>query len=344
MRKSITAQPSAEAKAQAADRRTQRREKFVKFLRGTRDKNGLIKLVAIYGLLICIGFIYLYPILHMITESFMTVSDLQDSSIHWIPSRLETGNYAQAVSLMDYWTSLWKSFVIAGLPTLCTLVSCSVTGYGLARYKFRGRGVILGVIILAFVLPRAVTMIPTFQSYMQMHLINTIWSMVLPAILAQGLNAPIFILIFWQFFRMVPQSLVEASKIDGAGPARSFFAIALPSAVPAFITVGLFCFVWYWNESYLTTLYLNQKLAAVSSGSGSITPFWTTLTLQLQNFTDTQTMSSNYTSSTAATANSQIETVKMAATLLTILPMMVIYFVLQRHFVESIDRTGITGE
>ena len=105
----------------------------------TFNENGHgldLGMYIIYGLLICIGFIYLYPMLHMITESFMTLSDLQDSSIHWIPSRFETSNYDQAVSLMDYWTSLWKSFVIAGVPTLCTLVSCSITGYGLARYKF----------------------------------------------------------------------------------------------------------------------------------------------------------------------------------------------------------------
>ena len=74
MQRSTIAPPSAETAARAA-RKTQRREKFVKFLRGTRDKNGLIKLVAIYGLLLCIGFIYLYPMLHMITESFMTLSD-----------------------------------------------------------------------------------------------------------------------------------------------------------------------------------------------------------------------------------------------------------------------------
>ncbi|MBQ6174978.1 MAG: carbohydrate ABC transporter permease [Clostridia bacterium] len=310
---------------------------MLKFLRGSRDKNGLIKLLVIYSLLICISFIYLYPILHMLTRSFMTLGDMLDSSIHWIPSRLDGSNYASAVTLMDYWTSLWKSFVLAGLPTLCTLVSCSLTGYGLARYKFRGRAVIIGIIILAFVLPRQVTMIPTYQLYKEMGLTNTIWSLILPAFLSQGLNSSIFIMIFWQFFRMVPQSLIEASKIDGAGAARSFFTIALPSAVPAFITVGLFCFVWYWNESYLTGLYLRMK------DINNQVPYWTTLTIQLQNFT-TNTSSGSYTETAAVGARTQTETIKMAATILTVLPMMIVYFVLQRHFVESIDRTGITGE
>lgn len=338
MQRSITAPPSADKAARRSEKAgNPRKDKIIKFFRGTRDKNGFIKLLLIYGLLICIGFIYLYPILHMVTESFMTLRDLQDSSIHWIPSRMETSNYEQAVTLMDYWPSLWKSFVIAGLPTLCTLVSCSLTGYGLARYKFRGRGVIIGIIVLAFVLPRQVTMIPTYQLYKELGLTNTLWSLILPSILAQGLNSSIFILIFWQFFRMVPQSLVEASKIDGAGAVRSFFSIALPSAGPAFITVGLFCFVWYWNESYLTSLYLRMKDA------NNLVPYWTTLTIQLQNFTS-NTSSSAYTSTASSGANRQTETIKMAATLLAILPMLIIYFVLQRHFVESIDRTGITGE
>ncbi len=336
MQRSTTVQPSAEIKRTETAGRLSR-DKIKKILTGTREKNGLIKLICIYGLLICIGFIYVYPILYMISASFMTLEDLLDSSIQWIPSGFNLSNYRQAGQSMNYWNSLWQSFMIAGLPTLCTLVSCALTGYGLARFKFRGKNVIIGLIILTFVLPRQITMIPTYNMYSNLGILNSLWSFVVPALVAQGLNAPIFIMIFWQFFRMVPQSLVEASKIDGAGPARSFFTIALPSAAPAFITVGLFCFVWYWNESYLTSLYLRMKDA------NNLEPFWTTLTIQLQNFT-ANTSSSAYTTTASSGANRQTETIKMAATLLTILPMMIIYFVLQRHFVESIDRTGITGE
>ncbi len=326
------ARTGSDKAAEKAVRRRLSRERVQKFLLGTRDKNGFLKLVAVYGLLICIGFIYLYPILYMVSASFMTLDDLLDSSIQWIPSTLNTANYRQAASSMNYGNSLLQSFMIAGLPTLCTLLSCSLTGYGLARFRFRGRGVMIGLIILTFVLPSQVTMIPTYVMYNRLNINNSLWAFIVPALLASGLNAPIFIMIFWQFFRTVPQALIEAAKIDGAGPFKSFYAISLPSAAPAFITVALFSFVWYWNEFYLTQLYVHGVL----TDSGL-----TTLIIQLQNFNANY---NTYAQTASGGATNLNESIKMAGTLLAVLPLLILYFVLQRHFVESIDRTGITGE
>ena len=333
MQRSTTVPPSAEPqRMNRTPGRRLTRDRIRKKLLGTRDRNGWIKLLVIFGLLICIGFIYLYPILYMISASFMTLDDLLDSSIRWIPSGLNLANYRQAALSMNYWNSLLQSCLIAGLPTLCTLVSCALTGYGLARYRFRGRGAIIGLIILTFVLPRQITMIPTYNMYANLGILNSVWAFIVPAAVAQGLNAPIFIMIFWQFFRTVPQALVEAAKIDGAGHVKSFFRISLPSAAPAFITVALFSFVWYWNEFYLTQLYVHGVLVESSL---------TTLVIQLQNF---NTNYSSYAQTAAGGATNLNESIKMAGTLITVLPLMILYFVLQRHFVESIDRTGITGE
>ena len=333
MQRSSTVPPSAEpAPREKEHSRRLSKERIRKILMGTRDRNGWIKLLVIYGLLICIGFIYVYPILYMISASFMTLDDLLDSSIRWIPSGLNLANYRQAGSSMNYWNSLLQSFMIAGLPTLCTLISCSLAGYGLARYKFRGRGAMIGLVILTFVLPRQITMIPTYNMYANVGILNSVWAFIVPALVGQGLNAPIFIMIFWQFFRTVPQALVEAAKIDGAGHFKSFFSISLPSAAPAFITVALFSFVWYWNEFYLTQLYVHGVLVESSL---------TTLVIQLQNF---NTNYSSYAQTAAGGATNLNESIKMAGTLITVLPLLILYFVLQRHFVESIDRTGITGE
>lgn len=299
---------------------------------GTKDQEGFLKQFAIYALLICIGFIYLYPILHMTSSSFMSLDDLLDSSIQWLPSSLNFANYKQAAASMDFWRALGQSIVIAGVPTLCNLISCSVIGYGLARFDFPGKKIVFGIIILTFVLPSQVTMIPTYVLYSDLKILGTIWAFILPAILGMGINAPIFILIFWQFFRQIPKVLIEASKIDGAGYFESFYKVALPSAKPAFITVALFSFVWYWNESYLTELYVH----GVMTDSG-----WTTLVLQLDNFA--ANFSSYATTATSAATNLN-ESINMAGTMLSILPLLLLYFVLQRHFVESIDRTGITGE
>lgn len=308
------------------------KEKARKFLLGSKEKEGFLKMFLIYALLICIGFIYLYPILYMISSSFMSLDDLLDSSINWIPSSLTLSNYVQAASSMDFWKALGQSILIAGVPTLCNVASCSLIGYGLARFEFPGKKIALAIIIFSFVLPSQITMIPTYVLYSNMGILGTLWAFVLPSLLGMGINAPIFILIFYQFFKQVPKVLIEAAQIDGAGYFKSFLKISLPSAMPAIITVSLFSFVWYWNESYLTEMYVSGVMTSTG---------WTSLVIQLDNF------ASNY-SSYATTATSAVtsinESINMAGTMLSILPLLLMYFVLQRYFVESIDRTGITGE
>lgn len=326
------AKQSKPAKAVVATGPKFTKEKFRKFMLGSKEKQGFIKLFCIYALLICIGFIYLNPILKMLSTSFMNLDDLLDSSINWIPSSFNVSNYAQAATSMDFWASLGKSVIVAGVPTLCNLASCAVIGYGLARFEFPCKKIVMGIIIFTFILPSQVTMIPTYVLYSNMGILGTIVPYVLPPLLGMGLNAPIFILIFWQFFRQVPKVLIEAAQIDGAGYFKSFFRISLPSAAPAFITVALFSFVWYWNESYLTEMYIS----GVMRPSG-----WTTLVIQLDNFS---TNYSAYATTAASGATTINEAINMSGTMLSILPLMLMYFVLQRYFVESIDRTGITGE
>lgn len=285
----------------------------------------------IYGLLICIGFVYLYPMLYMFSTSFMNRDDLLDTSVKWLPSSLYMQNYIDAAKSMNFWPTLLKGIVIAGLPTVCNVLICMFIGYGFARYDFKGKKIMMGILIFSYILPNQVTMIPTYVLYNDMGILGTLWTFLLPAIFGNGLNAPIFILIFYQFFRQVPKVLMEAASIDGAGHFKSFFRIAIPSAVPAIITVVLFSFVWYWNESYLTEMYV-QGLTTKSN--------WTNLVIQLKSFESTfQTRAS-----VGDMATSLNESVKMAATALSILPLLITYFVLQRYFVESIDRAGITGE
>ena len=102
-----------------------------------------------------------------------------------------------------------------------------IIGYGLARFEFPFKKVVLAVIIFTFILPSQVTMIPTYALYSQIGILGTILPFVVPPLLGMGINAPIFILIFWQFFRQVPKVLIEAAQIDGAGYFKSFFRISL---------------------------------------------------------------------------------------------------------------------
>lgn len=302
-----------------------------RFIFGTREKQGVGKQICVYALLICIGFVYLYPMLYMVSTSFMNRDDLLDTSVKWIPSSFYLANFKDAAASMNFWTAFGKGILIAGLPTLANVFICMMIGYGFARYNFKGKKIMMAILIFSYILPSQVTMIPTYVLYNKMGILGTIWTFLLPAIFGNGLNAPIFILIFYQFFRQIPKVLMEAASIDGAGHFRAFFRIAVPSAIPAIVTVVLFSFVWYWNESYLTELYVQ--------GNAS-TPFWSNLVVQLKNFD--QSFSSK--AQTGSTATSLNESVRMAATTLSILPLLFMYLVLQKQFVESIDKAGITGE
>ena len=301
------------------------KEKLHRFIFGTREKQGFGKQFVVYALLICIGFVYLYPMLYMISTSFMSRDDLLDTSVKWIPSTLYMQNFLDAAKSMDFWSSFGKGILIAGLPTICNVLICMVIGYGFARYNFKGKKVMMAILLFSYILPSQITMIPTYVLYNKMGILGTIWTFVLPALFGNGLNAPIFILIFYQFFRQIPKVLMEAASIDGAGHFKAFFKIAVPSAVPAIVTVVLFSFVWYWNESYLTELYV-QGLASKS--------IWTNLVVQLKNFD----MAFNERATVGDTATALNESVRMAATTISILPLLIMYLILQKQFVESIDK------
>lgn len=316
-----------------AARRKFDRYKLKKWIFGSKDEQGAGKSLVIYILLICIGFVYLYPLLYMISKSLMTRADLLDSSVSWIPSSFYIKNYVDAFTSMNFVRTFWQSIVVAGLPTLLNMVICAIVGYGFARYEFPLKKVFMGILIISFIIPPQITMMPNYLLYNDLGILDSLNAFLLPAFLGQGLKSQLYILIYYQFFRQIPQVLIEAAKIDGCGHFKSFFKIAIPSAAPAILVVFLFSLVWYWNEAYLTQLYVCGVF-----GDG----FWNTLVVALKGFNDSYTASGA--SVTGETMGSLNEGIKMAATMLSILPVLLLYFVLQRQFVESVDRTGITGE
>jgi len=311
--------------------------KYIKarrLLLGTRTKNGLLLNIAIYTLLIAIGFIYVYPVLYMLATSLMSPSDLLDSSTRWIPSTLHIKNYTDAYQVMDYPASLMKNLAIAFFPTICQLVVTSMAGYAFARYEFPLKKLWMGVLIFVLVIPPQITMIPTYVLQSSMGLIGNIYAFIVPAILGQGFKSAIFILIFYNFHRQIPVSLIEAAEIDGANHLQSFFRIAVPLSVPAMIVTVLFSFVWYWNETYLVNLYLGFNNNRADGGL-------TTLLLELQRF---QSSYESIYSGWELSPNRLNEALRMAGTMLAIAPIIVLYAVLQKQFVESVDKSGITGE
>ena len=303
------------------------KSKFRRFLFGMKFTDGFFFRSAIYLMLIGLGYIYLYPMMYMISNSFMTMSDIINVSVNWIPSSFTLENYKLVWDAIDYPSALWDAIVLAGLPALSATFSSALIGYGFAKYDFPLKKLLMALMLLTFIIPPQITMLPTFRMYSNYGLLGSIATFIYPAILGQGLNGAIYILIFYSFFRMIPGSLMESAQIDGAGPLKIFFKIAIPLAVPAIIIVFLFSFVWYYNETYLAGLYLR--------GSDILT-----LPLRVEEFI------SNYTSiyPEGSRARELMQSAKLAGNILTILPLLVLFFFTQRHFVEAIDRTGITGE
>jgi multiple sugar transport system permease protein len=303
-----------------------RKATIVKFFLGRHFTDGMIFKVTIYVLLISIGFVYLYPMLYMISNSFKSQSDIINPMINWIPSSLFIGNYQSAFKVLNYFETLFKSLLVTILPALIQTIITSVIGYGFATFNFKFKKMWFVLVLLTFIIPPQVYMIPRYVMFFRLYLYQTPLSIVLPAIFGQGLNSAVFILIFYQFFRMIPKVLHEAAEIDGATPYYIFFRMAAPLSIPAYITSFLFGLVWYWNETYISSLFLNSSDA--------------NLQLRLANFvSEYQSMSGG--GETLVMLN---EGVRLAATLLIILPMIIVYFTMQRWFVEGVEKTGITGE
>ncbi len=298
------------------------------FLFGNRAHRGAVFTIALYVLLIAIGFVYLQPLLFMFITSVKSPSDLLNPMVQWVPTEFYGGNYARAYQVLNYPNTLLSSVLISVIPSIIQTVVASIIGYGLARYRFWGKKVIFVLLLITFIIPPQNTLIPQMLAYRDLGLLGNPLALILPALLGQGFRSAIFILIFYQSYISLPKVLEESARLDGASDWRIFLTIAVPSAIPAFIVSFIFSVVWYWNETFLTSVYLEGGV--------------TTLPMQLSRFT--QAYENLYPPGTVNVFDRLNEAVKMSGTFLNILPLLILYFVLQRWFVESIEMTGITGE
>ncbi|MEF3274828.1 MAG: carbohydrate ABC transporter permease [Chloroflexus sp.] len=295
---------------------------------GAHNRPGILPTFLLYAILIAIGFVYLYPLLFMAITSFKSPDDLLNPMVQWVPTALYLGNYQKAYRVLNYIDTLRTTVIISVTPTVLQVVVCALIGYGLARYRLWGKPLLFALIFATFVIPPQNTIIPQMLNYRYLNLLGNPLSLIIPAALGQGFKSAIFILIFYQNFLSLPRALEEAARLDGASDLGIFWRIALPGAVPAFIVSFIFSVVWYWNETYLTTVFLEGGLQ--------------TLPMQLARFT--QAYENLYPASMVNIFDRINEAVKMSGTFLTILPLLVMYFLLQRWFVESIERSGLAGE
>ncbi len=290
---------------------------------------ALVRAVFIIGF----SFVVLYPLLKIISQSFMERRDLYDASVLWLPKHFTLENYAYTIEWMDYVPSFLNSLWSSTLATLLQLFSCVTAGYAFARYRFPFHRILFGAVIVMLIIPPQLTMMASYMQFYDfdvahiLHLINgkginlldSQWPIMLMSATGTGIRSGLFIYMFRQFFRSMPRETEEAAMVDGAGHFRIFFTIMLPGATTVLVTVALFSFVWQWNDVFFTNLY-NRTFQ--------------NLTMQ------TQMIASNFVD-TLDPAVAQLH--RSVALLLTIAPLVLLFLVMQRFFVESVERSGVVG-
>ncbi len=288
--------------------------------------------------LISVGYIVLYPLLYMIVSSVTPREEIITSARTWIPEVLTLKNYEFVIGVMDYWRSLWSTFsneIIAAMIEVC---SCAVVAYGFARFKFKLKGPLMAILYLTILIPMTMLIIPMSVNFANLdflgilglfnrltgidlrpNLIGTPLAFYLPAITASGLQSGILILIYIQFFKEMPVEFEEAAQVDGAGPLRTFLRIIIPSAGVVIITVVIFSLIWHWNDYQMALMFMGENYP---------------LSVKLSTLADDITTRNIWTNTGVFV---------LAGCVLFVVPLLIVYMVLQRWFIESVDRVGITG-
>jgi multiple sugar transport system permease protein len=304
--------------------RTAQRIKVV--LLGRNLSDGLVAKLIIYVLLSIVAYLYLNPLLYMISTMFKPLSDLLDPTVGLIPRDVTWENMSEAIKGLHYKEALGNTALLSVSCSIVQVMICAMTGYALAKLSVPFKGLITAFVILTFLMPPQIIVIPLYIIYSKLHLLNTIWVFLVPAIFGQGVKSALFILIFLQFFKAQPISLEEAAKLDGASSFRLFFRIMLPLARSACLVVFLFSFIWYWNLYYEPSMFLANDFTPLSIRLDKLEEVLNPSLLGQKNLND---------------INPTTESAKMGAAFLIILPPIIVFMFLQRWFVTGIERTGI---
>ncbi len=279
-----------------------------------------------YVFFIAFSFIVLYPFIYIVINSLKGVSDFTDPVVQWVPKEIYFGNFPLAAKVFDIWKSVGNTLIIEILASLLQFCSCAIAAYGLARFDFKGKKILLGIMIVNILVPPMMIITPSYVNYSWMNIVDTPWAFYLPSIFGVGLKGGFFIFIFTQFYKKLPKELEEAAWVDGAGPWRTFFSIAVPNSGPAAITVLLFSIVWHWNDFYLAQMFNSNN---------------PTFSVAINNFTENTVAAALGVDQ--ALGKSLAVPILLAGCLLFVIPLVVLYAFIQKKFIASVTTSGITG-
>lgn len=281
-------------------------------------------------------FIIVYPILQMFVAAITNLRDLNDPLVVWIPRTISLETIRISASAIDFLSAIRNTFLMALGVMFITVTSTSLAGYAFARLRFKGINILFLFVVLTIVVPPQTIAMPLFMIFNFFKLTSTFWPPFILAATGMGIKAGIFIFIFNQVFRNLPKELEEAAIVDGCGVFRTFFNVMLPNAKPAIVTVMLFSFVWQWNDVFYSQLLIStQEMDLLSLNIVEIAP---RLTYTLYKLGIDQTIAEGMSRNPLV-----VGTIANTAALLMLFPLLVGYLFVQRLFVESVERVGITG-
>jgi raffinose/stachyose/melibiose transport system permease protein len=257
--------------------------------------------------LVGIAVIWIFPFLWMLSASLKDNMEMFSGGLKLWPDKFVWDNYARAWNDAHFGRYLINTVVVTVFTVVIVTIRCATAGYVLARYRFHGSKVFLGVLVATLFVPTGYTIIPVVKISMQLHLIDSLGGMILALSGGAYVSA---ILIYYGYFRQIPRELEEAAVVDGAGFFRTFFSVMLPLAMPVTATVAVLTFITTWNAFFLPLVFTFSRpdLRTVSVGMQAFVG---------ETATDWSGMA--------------------AAGVISIVPVVVLFIFLQRSFVEGIS-------
>ena len=270
--------------------------------------------VALYGLLCVLLIPFVFPTWWMVTSSIKPISDIFAFPPQLIPQSYDWTTYSKVFELQPFVRQYWNSAYIAAVVTVGTMIISSMAGYAFARIRFPGSNAIFMIVLLGLLIPSEVTIVPLFQMFLKAGMVNTHWPLILVPIF--GAPSVFATFVMRQFFVTLPGELEEAARVDGLGRFKIFRKIALPLAKPALASVAIFTFLHSWN------LFL-EPIVFLSSAE------MFTLPQALTQYTDAY--------------GGPMWNIQLAAATLTALPVLIVFVIAQKQFVEGLAHTGLKG-
>lgn len=289
----------------------------------------LLGRAILYIMLLGLAFVFLQPFIHMLVNAFKTYTDVMNISIKWIPKEGTLENWKLAAEALNLKTSFFNSLIVTGLATLGHLISCSFVAYGFTRFKFKGRNLLFGIVIFSIIVPVQTISVPLYMLYSNLDWIGSYMPLIVPAFFAMGLNGGLFIFLFRQYYLRLPASLEEAAEIDGCNEYGTFFRIILPSTGSTMLVCFILSFVWHWNDFFEPGLYINStKKYLLPQMLPAMYEFFDKFSVAATQ--EALEMAMKYHTG-----------VIMAATLICVIPLLILFLFFQNKFMQGIERSGL---